>query len=204
MRYPTQQSKIVCLGLILLLFISPALAKKFYKCTNEEGELVYQQVACDSHINQQTVNVFTAPKHPSQLGSKLMGEGEYIAEGNEPAVVGKVMFQSRLTNVMAMLTPIKLQMQQFYMMNGNWPENPQDLGLNQENLKSADIKEVLFGDQGAIVATLNEQFGTGKRVVLAPQPVMDGTSMEWQCMANFPAQSMISMGMKLCESRNIR
>jgi hypothetical protein len=204
MHNPIRQVQFALLSLALLLPAGPLLAKKFYKCTNEEGELVYQQVACDSHISQQTVNVFTAPTQPSQLGSKLMGEGEYIAEDNEPAVAGKIMFQSRLSNVMALLTPIKLQMQQFYRMNGNWPEKPQDLGLNQENLKSADIKEVLFGDQGAIVATLNEHFGTGKRVVLAPQPVMDGTSMEWQCMANFPAQSMISMGMKLCESRNIR
>jgi hypothetical protein len=190
--------------MFLLLHGSPLLAKKFYKCTNAEGELVYQQVACDSHIKQQTVNVFTAPEHRSQLGSKLMGEGEYIAEGSEPAVAGKMMFQTRLTNVIALLTPIKMQMQQYYMMNGQWPEKPQDLGLNQENLMSADIKEVLFGDQGAIVASLNDHFGTAKRIVLAPQLVMDGTTMEWQCMANFPTQSMMSMGIKMCESRNIR
>ncbi|MBV2123433.1 MAG: pilin [Candidatus Thiodiazotropha sp. (ex Ctena orbiculata)] len=204
MRLSTRPLKIVLLSLILLISGSPALAKKFYKCTNAEGELVYQQVACDSNISQETVNVFTPPKHRSQLGSKLMGEGEYIPQGNEPAVAGTMMFQTRLTNVIALLTPIKMQMQQFYMMNGQWPEQPQDLGLNQENLKSADIKEVLFGDQGAIVATLNEHFGSDKRVVLAPQLVMDGTTMEWQCMANFPAQSMMTMGMKMCESRNIR
>ncbi|ODB94183.1 hypothetical protein A3194_05940 [Candidatus Thiodiazotropha endoloripes] len=204
MQYPILKSKIALLSLALLFTSSPALAKKFYKCTNAEGELVYQQVACDSNISQETVNVFTPPKHHSQLGSKLMGEGEYIPEGNEPAIAGKMMFQSRLSNVIALLTPIKMQMQQFYIMNGQWPEKPQDLGLNQENLKSVDIKEVLFGDQGAIVASLNEHFGTGKRVVLAPQLVMDGTTMEWQCMANFPVQSMTAMGMKMCESRNIR
>ncbi|MCG7898840.1 MAG: pilin [Candidatus Thiodiazotropha weberae] len=204
MQYPILKSKIALLSLALLFTSSPALAKKFYKCTNAEGELVYQQVACDSNISQETVNVFTPPKHHSQLGSKLMGEGEYIPEGNEPAIAGKMMFQSRLSNVITLLTPIKMQMQQFYMMNGQWPEKPQDLGLNQENLKSVDIKEVLFGDQGAIVASLNEHFGTGKRVVLAPQLVMDGTTMEWQCMANFPVQSMTAMGMKMCESRNIR
>jgi hypothetical protein len=205
-----RQLQIALLSLAVLLPASPVLAKKFYKCTNEEGELVYQQVACDSHISQQTVNVFTAPTHHSQPGSKQIGknefieEGEYIAEDNEPAVKTKIMFQSQLTNVIAMLAPIKIQMQQFYMMDGKWPEKPNDLGLNQENLKSSDIVEVVFGNQGAIIATLNDHFGTGKKIVLVPQPVMDGTSMEWKCMANFPAQSMKSMGINLCESRTIR
>ncbi|MEJ2620547.1 MAG: pilin [Candidatus Thiodiazotropha sp.] len=204
MQIPTLQSKLALLSLLLPLISNPALAKKFYKCTNEAGELVYQQVACDSHISQQTVHVFTAPEHRSQLGSKLMGEGEYIPEGDEPAISGKLMFQSRITNVLALLTPLKIQIQQFYMMNGQWPEKPQDLGLSQQNLKSTDIKEVLFGDQGAIVARLNDHFGSAKKVVLAPQLVMDGTSLEWQCMANFPAQSMVLMGNKMCESRNTR
>ena len=204
MRNSSGKLQLTLLSLLFLLSSNPALAKKFYKCTNEEGELVYQQVACDSHISQETVNVFTAPEHRSQLGSKLMGEGEYIPEENEPAIAGKMMFQSRLSSVLSLLTPIKFQIQQYYMMNGEWPEKPQQLGLNQENLKSADITEVLFGDQGAIVASLSDNFGTGKRVVLAPQLVMDGTNMEWQCMANFPAQSMITAGMKMCESRSLR
>jgi hypothetical protein len=181
-----------------------AFAKKFYKCTNEAGELVYQQVACDSNINQETVHVFTAPEQRSQLGSKLMGTSEYLAEGEEPATSGKRLFQSRLGNVIALLTPIKLEIQQFYQMNGSWPEKPADLGLNQEKLKSEDINEVLLGDQGAIVAWLSEHFGEKKKLVLAPKLVMDSTSMEWQCMANFPAQSMMMAGMKLCESRRTK
>jgi hypothetical protein len=193
--------------LLILLFLAPssqALAKKFYKCTNQDGELVYQQVACDSNISQETVSVFTAPTQPTQLGKKLMGESEYIPEGEEPATTGKLLFQSKLTNVMSLLTPIKFEIQQYYMMNGSWPEKPEDVGFNQENLKSADIKEVLLGEQGAIIARLSENFGNEKRVVLAPNLVMDGTSMEWQCMANFPSLSMMTAGMKLCESRAIK
>ncbi|MES9831969.1 MAG: pilin [Candidatus Thiodiazotropha sp. DIVDIV] len=204
MQHQTQLLRIILLALFFLTPSSQVLAKKFYKCTNPEGELVYQQVACDSDISQETVSVFTAPEQRSQLGSKLMGESEYIPQGEEPATTGKMQFQSRLFNVISLLTPIKLEVQQFYMMNGAWPEKPQDMGYNPDNLKSADIKEVLFGDGGAIVATLSNNFGNDKRVVLAPKLVMDGTSLEWQCMANFPAQSMMTAGMTVCESRAIK
>lgn len=204
MQHQTELFRIILLALLFLAPSSQVVAKKFYKCTNAEGELVYQQVACDSDISQETVSVFTAPEQRSQLGSKLMGESEYIPQGEEPATTGKMQFQSRLVNVISLLTPIKFEMQQYYMMNGAWPEKPQDMGYNPDNLKSADIKEVLFGDGGAIVATLSNSFGNDKRVVLAPKLVMDGTSMEWQCMANFPAQSMMTAGMSMCESRTIK
>jgi hypothetical protein len=193
--------------LLIFLLLAPgsqAIAKKFYKCTNAEGELVYQQVACDSDISQETVSVFTAPDQHSQLGSKLMGKSEYVPQGEEPATTGKLQFQSKLSNVIFLLSPIKMQIQQYYMMNGAWPEEPKALGFNPENLKSADIKEVLFGDGGAIVAMLSDHFGSGKRLVLAPQLVMDGTSLEWHCMANFPAQSMMTAGISMCESRAVR
>jgi hypothetical protein len=197
-------SPVFLLILATLLVNSHVFAGKFYKCTNEAGELVYQQVACDSDIKQESVHVFTPPEHRSQLGSKLMGESEYIAKGEEPATTGKLLFQTKLTNVITLLQPIKFEVQQYYMMNGAWPEKPQDIGFNQERLKSAHIKEVLFGDEGAIVAWLSSSFGSEKRLVLAPQPVMDGTSLEWLCMANFPAQSMVSAGLALCESRAIK
>ena len=189
--------------LATLLPTGPASAGKFYKCTNEQGELVYQQVACDSDIKQETVHVFTAPEHRSQLGPKLMGQSEYIAEGEEPATTGKLRFQSRLSQAISVLNPIKFAVEQYYRMNGVWPENPQDMGFNQENLKSSEINEVLMGDQGAIVAWLSNDFGTEKKVVLAPKLVMDGTSLEWRCLANFPAQSMSMAGMILCESRSL-
>lgn len=204
MRHQTQLFRTVFLILLFLAPSSQLLAKKFYKCTNQDGELVYQQVACDSNISQETVSVFTAPTQHTQLGKKLMGETEYIPEGEEPATTGRLLFQSKLTNVMSLLTPIKFEIQQYYMMNGSWPEKPEDIGFDKANLKSADIKEVLLGEQGAIIARLSENFGSEKRVVLAPNLVMDGTSMEWQCMANFPSQAMMMAGMKLCESRAIR
>ncbi len=191
--------------LIAAAVISPthtAMAGKFYKCFNEDGELVYQQVACDSDIKQETVHVFTAPDQHSQLGGQLMGDSEYVAKGEEPATTDPLQFQSHLIKVMEQLMPIKMAVQEYYMMNGGWPEQPQDMGFNQENLKSSDINQVLMGEQGAIVVWLNEGFGQEKKLVLAPRMVMDGTSMEWQCQANFPASSLTQSGAPLCQSRS--
>jgi hypothetical protein len=191
--------------LIVVAIVSPThtvVAGKFYKCFNEDGELVYQQVACDSNIKQETVHVFTAPDQHTQLGSQSMGNSEYIAKGAEPATTDTLRFQSRLLNVLAQLVPIKIAVQEYYMVNGGWPEHPQVMGFNQENLKSSDINEILMGDQGAIVVWLNEGFGQEKRLVLAPHLVMDGTSMEWQCQANFPASSLTQNGVPLCQSRS--
>ncbi|MET0051292.1 MAG: pilin [Candidatus Thiodiazotropha sp.] len=185
-------------------FVGPAWAGKFYKCFNEDGELVYQQVACDSDVKQETVHVFTAPDQRSRPGSPLMGDSEYIAEGVEPATADPLRFQASLSNVIAQLSPIKVAVQQYYVMNGAWPAQPGDMGFNQDNLKSSDINEVMMGDQGAIMVWLSERFGQEKRLVMAPRMVMDGTSMEWQCMANFPTSALSIGGVPLCQSRASR
>ncbi|MCU7929170.1 MAG: DUF4124 domain-containing protein [Candidatus Thiodiazotropha sp. (ex Codakia rugifera)] len=195
--------QVAILSLILFLSSSQVMAGKFYKCTDENGEIQYQQVACTSTTAQDTVHVYTEPEHRSQMGTSLMGKSEYIPEGSEPALANKLKFQSGLANVLGLLTPIKFAVIEFYMLNGNWPESPQAMGLNQENLNSSHIDQVLMGDQGAIVAWLSKAFGTEKKIVIAPTPVMDGTSFEWQCLANFPAQAMNISGTALCESRSL-
>ncbi|MBW9265086.1 MAG: pilin [Candidatus Thiodiazotropha sp. (ex. Lucinisca nassula)] len=193
--------KIALLVVLLFLIFNHALAGKFYKCTNENGEIQYQQVACNSTIKQDTVNVYTGPKYRSQLGSPPMGDAEYVAQGNEPALTNRFKFQSELTQVLSLLSPIKMAVIEFYMMNGSWPETPQAMGFNQDNLKSSQIKQVLMGDKGAIVTWLSSNFGKEKKLVIAPFPVMDGTNFEWQCLANFPAQALELSGNRLCESR---
>ncbi|MCG8060000.1 MAG: DUF4124 domain-containing protein [Candidatus Thiodiazotropha endolucinida] len=170
--------KIALLVLLPFLILNHAMAGKFYKCTDENGEIQYQQVACNSTIKQDTVHVYTGPKYRSQLGPKLMNDDEYIAQEDEPALTNRFKFQSELAQVLSLLSPIKMAVINFYMMNGSWPETPQALGFNQDNLKSSQIKQVL-----------------------APFPVMDGTNFEWQCLANFPAQALELSGNSLCESR---
>ncbi|MEW8228991.1 MAG: pilin [Candidatus Thiodiazotropha endolucinida] len=193
--------KIALLVLLPFLILNHAMAGKFYKCTDENGEIQYQQVACNSTIKQDTVHVYTGPKYRSQLGPKLMNDDEYITQEDEPALTNRFKFQSELTQVLSLLSPIKMAVINFYMMNGSWPETPQALGFNQDNLKSSQIKQVLIGDKGAIVTWLSNNFGKEKKLVLAPFPVMDGTNFEWQCLANFPAQALELSGNSLCESR---
>ncbi|MEW8026513.1 MAG: pilin [Candidatus Thiodiazotropha sp.] len=193
--------KIELLVVLSSLTLNHAMAGKFYKCTDENGEIQYQQVACSTTIKQDTVRVYTGPKYRSQLGSSLMGNSEYVAQEGEPALTNRFKFQSELTQVLSLLAPIKMAVIDFYMVNGNWPETPQAMGFNQDNLRSSQIDQVLMGDKGTIVTWLSNNFGTEKKLVLAPVPVMDGTSFEWQCLANFPAHAMNLSGNHICESR---
>ncbi|MCU7873347.1 MAG: pilin [Candidatus Thiodiazotropha sp. (ex Lucinoma borealis)] len=202
MQYIIRLVQVAILSLISFLSSSQVMAGKFYKCTDENGEIQYQQVACTSTTAQDTIRVYTEPEHRSQMGASLMGKSEYTPEGSEPALANRLKFQSGLTQVLGLLTPLKFAVIEFYMMNGNWPESPKAMGFNQENLNSSQIEQVLMGDQGAIVAWLGKEFGTGKKIVIAPKSVMDGTSFEWQCLANFPAQAMSFSGTTLCESRS--
>ena len=86
-------------------------------------------------------------------------------------------------------------------MHGAWPRSLDELGFGDEAMRSSQIEEVLLGGDGAIVARLNPSFGSDKRLVLSPAPVMDGTGVEWRCHANFPAEPMTLNGIALCESR---
>jgi hypothetical protein len=194
-------AKVVLLIMFPYLLPDHAIAGKFYKCTDKNGEIQYQQVACNSTIKQDTVHVYTEPDYRSQLGARLMGDTEYIAQGDEPALSNRLKLQSDLSRVLSLLAPIKMAVIEFYMTNGSWPETPQSMGFNQDNLNSSQIDQVLMGDKGAIVTWLSADFGPEKKLVLQPSPVMDGTSFEWRCLANFPEQSMNISGNPLCESR---
>ncbi|MET0090732.1 MAG: hypothetical protein ABW068_12085 [Candidatus Thiodiazotropha sp.] len=61
-----------------------------------------------------------------------MSDSEYVAEGVEPATADPLRFQASLSDVMAQLSPIKVAVQQYYMMNGAWPAQPSDMGFNQD------------------------------------------------------------------------
>jgi hypothetical protein len=107
MKKPISILKLALLLFAPVLMINPILAGKFYKCIDENGEIQYQQVTCNSTIKQDTVHVYTGPKYRSQLGSTLMGDGEYIAQDNEPALMNRLKFQSEFTKTLSLLTPIK-------------------------------------------------------------------------------------------------
>jgi hypothetical protein len=184
---------------LLMSATQPAQAGGFYKCVDANGEIQYQRVACAKTAKQEKMHVYLGPGEPSELSHTA-----YTPEGEEPALADTYLFLPHFSSALSSLTPAKTAVARFYLTHGTWPEDLKDLGFSDKAMHSSQIEEVLLGGEGAIVARLNPSFGNDKRLVLRPATIMDGTSLEWRCQANFPAEALNVNGVGLCESRALR
>lgn len=173
-----------------------AAAAKLFKCVDASGRTQYQQVPCEGEQQQNRVKVYTGPRDPGEMSWK-----PYEATDDEPAVVDPRRFTARFFSAISSLGPVKVALAQYYHERGSWPRTLREVGYEPREMNSALVDKVVIGSEGAIVAQLGAEFGQDKTLVLRPKPVMGGTSIEWQCHANFPAQAMMMAGEHFCRSR---
>jgi hypothetical protein len=90
----------------------------------------------------------------------------------------------------------------YYSTNGSWPTQLSDLGFDQDSMTSSTVDSVKIGANGEFLAELNNTLGDNKLLVFRPNSVMDGTSIEWTCYANFTREFLTVAGHSICESSN--
>ena len=177
-----------------------ASASSLYKCQSASGRFVYSDTPC----RKDAETIYKKQSSPEISGS--VGRDEFVepekAEASGPDVTAAYVFRARVVSAISSLAPIKVASTEYHMAQGKWPKDLNDLGLDPKTVTSSLVDQVFIKDGGAIVANLNQSFGTHKKIVLTPKVVMGGTQVEWSCASNFTS-AQLGGPQRICESRNV-
>jgi|GEM_PF-5776880 len=108
---------------------------------------------------------------------------------------------AKLSNVLAMMTPIKIRVMQYYQMHGNWPDKLEAIGYDASEMTDGEnIKSITLRSSGEIRAHLMPSFGNSKFIALKSRSVMGGSTIKWLCNTNLDAKLMGMPGALPCDA----
>jgi len=169
-------------------------AASYFKCKDENGKIIFSDTECPVESEILTEKTL----RPNTL-TGLSNSQPYLGDDGMSL---QEMFELRgdISQAMAAMSPLKNAIAEYYLQEQQWPQQLENLGFTPKQTNSKEIDSVVIGEQGALIAKLRDSLGAGKMVVLKPNEAMDGTLIEWECIANFPELLMKELS---CESRNI-
>lgn len=112
---------------------------------------------------------------------------------------------AQLSQVYALLQPVKITMTEYYMMHGKWPSRLEDIKLKPEEMTDGQyLEKVRLGDNGQILAYLSDTFGKDKRLSLTPKSIMGGMQTRWDCTTNLNTNKLHGLINSNCsEDKNL-
>lgn len=178
----------------LTIISAPVNASGYFKCKDANGNIIFSDTECPVEAEILTEKTVRTDAVTGRFGSE-----PYLDDSNMD-LQDMLKLRAHLAEALSDLTPVKLAATEFYLQQEQWPENLEALGFNPKQTNSEQIDSVKVGQQGTLIARLQESFGTNKMIVLSPSEAMDGTVIKWNCSANF---SPLLTNELSCESRNI-
>ena len=164
-----------------------------YQCRNSEGETTFRDTPCEkAEATVRTEEL--APREPESQTPPI--------ESSAPGAAGSYRQAANLAQALSSLTPTKMLVSEYYLINGRWPGNLEQLGLDSRSMHNQQISRVTLLPGGGIRAALSELFGSGKRLTLRPKEAMGGTQLEWSCKVNLPAATLARMYGSACSAEN--
>ena len=190
MKTPIRPAALLCL---LFTCYPGSYAAKLYQCQNGDGETTFRDTPCEAQ--EDTLRTREMRPRESEQSSA-------IAEPNGPRVAGSQLQIANLTQALSSLTPIKMTVTEYYLVNGSWPASLKELGFDPRSMHNRQIRQVDILPGGKIRATLDPLFGARKHLTLHPQEAMGGTQLEWSCEVNLPAPTLARMYGSACTAEN--
>lgn len=92
-----------------------------------------------------------------------------------------------LSQALATATPFKLQVTEYAMVQGHYPDSLEALGLNRTDMRdSQHLRDLRLAEGGRIMVLMDARLGELATLELAPRTALGGMSTEWQCRTNVP------------------
>lgn len=105
---------------------------------------------------------------------------------------------AELAQVISLLMPLKMSMQHYKMMRGDWPKKLSEMGFSSAEMKqSGYIEQVKLDNTGGLYAVLAPKFGVDKLLKLSFTSSMGGTSLVTICQINISKK--VASQSHLCE-----
>ncbi|MCJ8318380.1 MAG: pilin [Colwellia sp.] len=105
-----------------------------------------------------------------------------------------------LANVLASLTPLKMQIQMHFQMMGEFPTKKKDIAMSSFDLEEYDqINSSFMTEIGGIGVYLSEVFGNEKFLVLEPKISTNGSFIKWRCVTNVNEKYLGIPANRICD-----
>ena len=113
---------------------------------------------------------------------------------------------AQFVQVVVLLQPLKLTMQEYHMSYGEWPSSLSQLNLSPDEMTDGKyLDKVRLGKDGLIFAYLSNVFGERKYLSLQPKSIMGGMNTRWDCNTNLNTQSIKNQLAQSCtHNRNLK
>ncbi len=108
-----------------------------------------------------------------------------------------------LANVMVSLAPIKMQIQMYFQMTGEFPTKREDINLSKFDLEEHEhIDSSFLTDGGGIGVYLPKNFGDEKFLAIQPSTSKSGAFIKWTCITNIDEKYLGIPKMRMCEFKD--
>ncbi len=103
-----------------------------------------------------------------------------------PGLTSRFVLQAHAAQVFSEINVVKIGALQFYMMEGDWPDNLPAIGYSDSMFNNSEaISQVNLQPDGSIVVELKELFGSDKIITLSPDNDDANMTMNrWHCSSN--------------------
>lgn len=107
-------------------------------------------------------------------------------EDPAPGIANRYVLQAHAAQVFSEINAVKVGALQYYMMEGDWPDNLPAIGYPDSMFNNSEaISHVNLQPDGSIVVELTELFGSDKIITLSPDSSSGDAGMNrWQCSSN--------------------
>ena len=105
-----------------------------------------------------------------------------------------------LANVLAGLSPLKMQIQMHFHATGEFPTQKEDIAMSSFDLEEYDqITSSFMTETGGLGVYLAEVFGTEKVLILEPKLSKNRALIKWRCLTNVNEKYLGIPANRICE-----
>ena len=105
-----------------------------------------------------------------------------------------------LANVLASISPVKMQIQMYFQMMGEFPTKQEDINILAFDLDEHEqIKSSFMTKEGGVGVYLANTFGDEKYLVLQPNTSKRGAFIKWRCLTNVDEKYLGIPKSRFCE-----
>jgi len=110
------------------------------------------------------------------------------------------LIRAGLANVLASISPVKMQIQMHFQMMGEFPTKQEDINISAFDLDEHEqIKSSFMTKEGGVGVYLANTFGDEKYLVLQPNASKSGAFIKWRCLTNVDEKYLGIPKSRLCE-----
>jgi hypothetical protein len=137
-------------------------------------------------------------------GGNSAEENQYYEDIEQPsqamAQTNRAYFiRSQLSQVLSMVTLAKMNLTEYYMVEGTFPKTDKEFNVSHLDLNESDLIDDSYLIKSGVGVSLSGKFGISKSLALIASPSKNGAYLKWRCETNIEPKFLGAGSSKICE-----